>query len=301
MDDRQHNQIAKWERRWLALSGLLSLTFVILIAYNLATEGTHIAQRTAKAAPEQILAQDLFQDPGVRQLAPGKIQLTTIAQAFVFQPANVRVPAGAEIEFVLAARDVIHGYQVENTNVNVELIPGEVARLTYTFDEPGVYRVTCNEYCGIGHHSMLGTITVQPPSQWNAEQAVGPVGGEAVYAQNCASCHQSDGGGIRGTFPPVRGHASDLVVDVGRDYMIDLLLYGLQGPITVDGVRYDGEMPAWSQLSDQQLADVANFIVVDWDEEGVLPEEFAPYEPTEFEEARGQGLSADDVYQRRNE
>lgn len=301
MNDRQHQQIAKWERRWLALSGLLSLTFVILIAYNLATEGTHIAERTTKAAPEQILAQDVFQNPGVRQLAPGRIQLTTIAQAFVFQPANVRVPVGADIEFVLTARDVIHGYQIERTNVNVELIPGEVSRLNYTFDEPGVYRITCNEYCGISHHNMLGTITVLPASQWNADAAVGPVGGEAVYASNCASCHQADGSGIRGTFPPVAGHASHLVVDIGRDYIVDLLLYGLQGEIEVDGVSYDGEMPAWTQLSDQQLADVANYIAIDWDEEGVLPEEFAPYEPSEFEQARGQGLSANDVYQRRNE
>ena len=304
MDERQHNQIAKWERRWLALSGLMSLTFVILIAYNLATEGTHIAQRTSKAAPEQILAQDVFREPGVRQLAPGKIQVTTVAQAFVFQPADITVPVGADIEFYLAAADVIHGYQIERTNVNVELIPGEVARLNYTFDDPGVYRITCNEYCGIGHHNMLGTITVLPASQWNAPDAqrgASATDGPGVYAANCASCHGADGAGVRGAFPPVAQHAADLVVDEGRDYVVDLLLYGLQGAINVDGVAYNGVMPAWSQLSDEQLANVANHITIDWDEDGVLPEDFEPYDPSEFAEARGQQLSANDVYQRRNE
>jgi hypothetical protein len=78
------------------------------------------------------------------------------------------------------------------------------------------------------------------------------------------------------------------------------MLYGLQGPIEVDGAAYDGVMPGWSQLSDAQLAAVTNHIVTEWDE-GVLPDDFAPYEPSEFAEARGQDLSADDVYQRRNE
>lgn len=309
MDERQHNQIAKWERRWLALSGLMSLTFVILIAYNLATEGTHIAQRTTKASPEQILAQNIFQQPGVRQTGPGTIQVTTVARAFVFQPADVTVPVDAEVEFILTAADVIHGYQIERTNVNVELIPGEVARLTYTFDDPGTYRITCNEYCGIGHHTMLGTVTVLPASQWNAMQAGedvqaqaadGEVDGAQVYATNCASCHQANGAGIPGAFPPVAGHASDLAVEQDRAYLVELMLYGLQGPIQVDGASYDGVMPAWSQLSDAQLAAVTNYIVTEWDE-GVLPDDFAPYDPSEFAQARGQDLSADDVYQRRNE
>ena len=305
MEDRQHRQIARWESRWLALSGLMSLTFVLLIAYNLATEGAHIAQRTSKASPEQIVAQPVFAEPGVRVLAPGRVQVTQVAQAFAFQPSDVRVPVGAEVEFYLTARDVIHGYQIERTNVNVELIPGEVARLHYTFDEPGVYRVTCNEYCGIGHHTMLGSVTVVPPSQWRedraaAAQADGEVSGEAVYAAHCASCHQANGQGVAGAFPPVAGHAGELVADQGRDYLPLLLLYGLQGPIQVGGTTYNGQMPAWQQLSDEELAAVATYIVTNWDE-GQAPASFEPYTVDEFAEARGQGLTADDVYERRSE
>ena len=307
MEDRQHRQIARWESRWLALSGLMSLTFVLLIAYNLATEGAHIAQRTSKASPEQIVAQPVFAEPGVRALAPGKVQVTQVAAAFAFQPSDVRVPVGAEVEFYLTARDVIHGYQIERTNVNVELIPGEVARLHYTFDEPGVYRVTCNEYCGIGHHTMLGSVTVLPASQWNAERQAGPaaqaggeVDGATIYANNCASCHQANGQGIPGAFPPVAGHAAELVQAQGRDYLPILMLYGLQGQIEVEGTSYNGVMPAWSQLSDEELAAVTNHIVTEWDE-GALPDDFQPYEPSEFEAARGQELSADDVLQRRSE
>jgi cytochrome c oxidase subunit 2 len=305
VEDRQHRQIARWESRWLALSGLMSLTFVLLIAYNLATEGAHIAQRTSKAHPDQIVAQPVFAEPGVRALAPGRVQVTQVAQAFAFQPSDVRVPVGADVEFYLTARDVIHGYQIERTNVNVELIPGEVARLHYTFKEPGVYRVTCNEYCGIGHHTMLGTVTVVPASQWRedratAAQADGEVDGEAVYAANCASCHQANGQGVAGAFPPVAGHSAALIAEQGRDYLPLLLLYGLQGPIQVGGTTYNGQMPAWQQLSDEELAAVTNYMVTTWDE-GELPGDFEPYTPDEFAEARGQGLTADDVYERRSE
>jgi cytochrome c oxidase subunit 2 len=309
MDHRQHEQIARWERRWLALSGLMSLTFVILIAYNLATEGAHIAQRTSKAAPEQILAQEVFANPGVRVLSPNQVQVTTVAQAFNFVPQDVRVPVGAEVEFFLTARDVIHGYQIERTNVNVELIPGEVARLQYTFKEPGTYRVTCNEYCGIAHHDMLGTVTVLPASAWNAAldtpagsvtAQTGEPDGAALYAANCASCHQADGSGLPGAFPPVAGHASALVADVGRDYLAAQLLFGLQGEIEVDGMTYNGVMPAFAALSDGELAALANYIVTEWDD-GRLPDAFEPYTAGEFAEARNLEWTAQDVHERRTE
>jgi hypothetical protein len=68
----------------------------------------------------------------------------------------------------------------------------------------------------------------------------------------------------------------------------------------VQGTTYDGVMPAWSQLSNEELAAVMNHIVTEWDE-GALPDDFQPYEPDEFEAARGQELSAADVLQRRSE
>lgn len=305
MNAAEHEQIARWERRWLAASGVMSLTFVMLIAYNLAVEGTHIAQRTAKATPDEILAQDLFAEPGVRQLSPGNVQVTTVAQAFAFVPADVRVPVGADVTFFVTARDVIHGYQIERTNVNVEVIPGEVSRLQYVFREPGTYRITCNEYCGIGHHDMLGTVTVVPASQWGRpdEVAASTAGeapsGAAVYAANCASCHQANGAGLRGAFPPVAGHAADLVVGQGRDYLLLVLLHGLQGSIEVDGVSYGGVMPAWPNLTDEELALVANHVVVDLAGDRDLST-FTPYVADDFTSARGQDLTTADVLARRN-
>jgi cytochrome c oxidase subunit 2 len=293
VDKQHHDQIAKWERRWIAGSALMTLMFVVLIAYSLATEGAHIAQSAARGTPAQLLAQAVFAEPGVRATGPNQYDVSLVGQAFVWQPETVRVPVGAEITFYLTARDVIHGWQVENTNLNVEVIPGEVSRLQTTFDRPGRYRVSCNEYCGIGHQNMIGWVEVVPASQMVAAEApvaTGPADGAAVYASNCASCHGANGAGIAGVFPPLSGHAADLAaLDGGRTYMVDALLYGLQGAIVIDGTTYSGVMPAWGQLSDDAIAAVLEHVVTldGSDAPGFTAEEVAA--------ERGKGLAASDV------
>lgn len=313
MDEREHRVIARWERRWLAVSAVISITFVILIAYNLAVEGVHIAQSSDRGPPETILNNELFASPGVRQLGPRRFQATIVGQTYAFNPAEIRIPVGSEVEFYLTARDVLHGYQIEDTNVNVELIPGEVATLRYTFNEAREYRVTCNEYCGIGHHTMLGRVIVLPAAQYAqqqedaaaaaAEDPALPLAdvGSDVYAANCASCHQANGQGLPGVFPPLAGHAQTLVADQGKDYLIDVMLYGLAGPITVDGTKYNGQMPAWSQLSNEQIAGALNYIVSAWDDPESLPEDFEPFAPDEVESARGADLAPADVLEQRSQ
>ena len=302
MDERHHHEIAKWERRWIAASGLMTLVFVILIAYSLATEGGHIAQLAGRGNPQTLMQQPIFANPGVRVVGPNQLQVSVVGQAFVWVPETIRLPVGAEVEFYLTSRDVIHGWQVENTNLNVELIPGEVARLRTTFNRVGRYRVTCNQYCGIGHQNMIGWIEVVPASQWALETAVGDVvaeapgvvdaaaRGDAVYAANCASCHGPAAAGIAGAFPPLAGHVAEIAaLPGGRAYLIDSLLYGLMGRIVVAGVPYNGIMPGWTHLSDADLAAVLDHIV------GLDGPPADPFTADEVAAERGKGLSAADV------
>ena len=265
MDERHHDQIAVWERRWIALSGLMSLVFVILIAYNLATEGGHIAQVAARGTPESLLSQAMFAEPGLRITGPGQAQVSIVAQAFNFVPERIRIPVDTEVTFYLTSRDVIHGWQVVNTNLNVEVIPGEISVLRYTFTRPGTYLTVCNQYCGIGHQNMLGEIEVVSAAEFarvedDADVIAGVVDGAQLYAANCASCHGPAGAGIAGAFPPLAGHAAELAQQ-SRPYLIDSLLYGLQGQIVVRGTTYNGVMPAWGQLGDDEIAAILDHIV----------------------------------------
>jgi mono/diheme cytochrome c family protein len=134
-----------------------------------------------------------------------------------------------------------------------------------------------------------------------AAQADTAADGEAVYAANCAACHQATGQGIPGAFPPLAGgHAAELAgADGGRDYLIHALLYGVQGPIEVSGATYNGLMPAWQQLSDAQLAAVLNYVTTAWDNADVLADDVAPFTADDVAAARGEGLTGAAVLEKR--
>ena len=70
--------------------------------------------------------------------------------------------------------DVQHGFKLENTNVNMMVLPGQVARLSHTFNEAGEYPYACTEYCGVGHQNMFGKIRVvsQEEAVKSARQSV---------------------------------------------------------------------------------------------------------------------------------
>lgn len=82
--------------------------------------------------------------------------------------------------------------------------------------------------------------------------------GKRVYERTCQACHQADGRGLPGTFPPVVG--SEWVVGDASS-LLRIVLNGVQGPIEVAGQSFDGLMPPWKdQLSDQEIAAVVSYI-----------------------------------------
>jgi cytochrome c oxidase subunit 2 len=61
----------------------------------------------------------------------------------------------------LSSMDWQHGFSVQPININLQIVPGYEMVLTVTPDQSGEYGVVCNEYCGIGHHTMVGKIYVK--------------------------------------------------------------------------------------------------------------------------------------------
>jgi mono/diheme cytochrome c family protein len=83
-----------------------------------------------------------------------------------------------------------------------------------------------------------------------------------VYAANCSSCHQANGQGVAGAFPPLAGNA---IVNGDATKVIHIVKYGLTGPVQVAGKSYNGQMPAWSpQISDGDIASVITYIRSSW-------------------------------------
>jgi mono/diheme cytochrome c family protein len=84
--------------------------------------------------------------------------------------------------------------------------------------------------------------------------------GSAVYTQICASCHQAGGVGLTGQFPPLINNPR---VDDSA-YVDEVINNGVQGELVVDGVTYNGVMPSFSTLSDDDTAAVIAFIQNDF-------------------------------------
>jgi nitrite reductase (NO-forming) len=94
--------------------------------------------------------------------------------------------------------------------------------------------------------------------------------GKTVFDSQCASCHMEDGNGLEGVFPTLV--KSDYFTDKNR--LVKVVTTGLRGPIVVNGVNYDGEMPA-NVLTDEQVSDVLNYVRNSWGNkaEAILPGE----------------------------
>ncbi len=100
-------------------------------------------------------------------------------------------------------------------------------------------------------------------------QAAAPVDpkvvGKRLYSQNCVVCHQANGQGVAGQFPPLAGSEWVNGGDKqGENHLVLLMLHGHQGPMQVMGANYNNAMPQWKQLSDDQIASILTYIRSEW-------------------------------------
>ncbi len=126
--------------------------------------------------------------------------------------------------------------------------------------------------------------------------------GATTYNANCLACHQAEGQGIPAAFPPLAGHIPDLYnAEGGREYIINVVLYGLMGAIEIDGQGYNGVMTPWAAiLSDEQIAATLNHELMSWGNDALVVD-FRPIMPEEVAVLRDAGLAPTDVLSLRPE
>ncbi len=90
--------------------------------------------------------------------------------------------------------------------------------------------------------------------------------GEAIYLQNCSACHQPDGKGLAGAFPPLA--ESDWLSGKTPKEVAATVLRGLQGEVVVNGVTYNSVMPAQSHLTDAEIAKTITYVLSSWGNKG---------------------------------
>ncbi|MBS0370841.1 MAG: cytochrome c [Proteobacteria bacterium] len=88
------------------------------------------------------------------------------------------------------------------------------------------------------------------------------VDGAQIFSAQCSACHQATGQGIPGVFPPLAG--SEWATGKER-LIVQILLHGIDGPITVKGANYQGAMPNFGEkLNDAEIAAVTSYVRKQW-------------------------------------
>jgi nitrite reductase (NO-forming) len=96
--------------------------------------------------------------------------------------------------------------------------------------------------------------------------------GQSLFAGTCSVCHQANGAGLPGVFPPL-AKSDYLAADPKR--AIGVLLHGMTGKVTVNGTEYNSVMPPMNQLNDDEVANILTYVMNSWGNAGgrILTEE----------------------------
>jgi cytochrome c oxidase subunit 2 len=148
--------IDKFEKRILITTGLITMLFIFSILYAKNSKGIDL--------PECLPYNKTYEEPKIVKLDSNLYEVYVVAQMWQFQPAQIYIPVGSTVDFYLTSKDVVHGFDIYEKNVNMMAIYGGINKTTVKFDEPGVYKITCHEYCGVGHQNMQAEIIVNYPS-----------------------------------------------------------------------------------------------------------------------------------------
>lgn len=185
------------------------------------------------------------------------------------------------------------GTTANQKNVQTTLVPaGGSAIVEFKVDVPGTYILVDHSLFRTFNKGTLGLLNVAgeaQPDVFSGQQSdktyqAQPMNKEAqqskvakapdqkimdigknLYMANCAACHQTDGAGMAGVFPPL-AKSDFLMSDKMRS--IGIALKGHSGQIMVNGQSYDGSMPSMGHLSDDQVSAILTFVRNSWGNKG---------------------------------
>jgi mono/diheme cytochrome c family protein len=118
---------------------------------------------------------------------------------------------------------------------------------------------------------------------WSDVAAADP---KASYLTRCSMCHQSAAQGLPGQFPALAGRSAQIAqTPEGRRYLVRVALWGLYGPIEIDGKTINGLMPGVAGASDAEISDVLNHVTA----LGKPAKPARPFKPAEIAAVRAEG------------
>jgi cytochrome c oxidase subunit 2 len=169
--------INAYERRYGVVVAVLVGLMLLAIVASFVLLGIHPPSNAETIDSTRLHLSDEFAESnlGVSTNPDGTVVVRLVMARYLVHPQEITVPADTVVTFRVATPDVVHGLNVPGTNVNTMVVPGYVAqvRTQLQFREVRKHGIAnadgsvtvplfCNEFCGFGHQSMWGRITVKP-------------------------------------------------------------------------------------------------------------------------------------------
>ncbi|MDO8502715.1 MAG: hypothetical protein Q7S20_12810 [Gemmatimonadaceae bacterium] len=175
-------KIDLYERVWMWGVGVMLALFFGSLANASIRHGFHPPSHVETIDPKKVFQNPLFSRQGVTVDAGGAVHVSVVGMMFAWLPGEMVLPAETPVTFHMTTVDVIHGFQIVRTNGQSMVIPGYVSQFTTSF-KPGDYLIACNEYCGVGHHTMASKLKVVPKGSWQQPGALTSTAGVADAAR----------------------------------------------------------------------------------------------------------------------
>lgn len=219
--------------------------------------------------------------------AVGMLLTTVFCAAEARAADSIELPPGPNRDLVYGSCRTCHDlqYLVESAGITRDDWKDLIDSMRqYGLRIPPERRAKIVDYLG----TYLGP---NPPPKGTAEAKAEPasaVSGAQLFAEQCAACHQPNGRGQPGAFPPLAGNP-DLMKD--RLFPVYVLLHGLNGKISVKGRTYNGEMPPFEHLKDAEIAALVQHIRTAWNNGAKHPAGFKPVDAAVVAKARSKPMS----------
>ena len=90
----------------------------------------------------------------------GSVTVRIVGNQYSFTPQCLLVPTDTPVRFRVTSADVVHGFAITQTTINVMLVPGYISTVRGSFRTPADFTMPCHEFCGIGHAAMWAHVKV---------------------------------------------------------------------------------------------------------------------------------------------
>ena len=150
------------ERRWAAVAAMILVLLVVVVTFAALYHGAMPQSRVETVDPRTLhLGGEFIESNLGSAIEPdGTVTVRFIGQQYSFTPSCIVMPTDTPVTFRATSADVVHGFLIDGTNINLMLVPGYVSSLGARFDTPGERLMPCHEFCSVGHEGMWGRVKI---------------------------------------------------------------------------------------------------------------------------------------------